>query len=186
MAPSLDTLPLETLLEIAEMCTWTILPSSTNPHPASYARSHAALVPSYLLWAVNVGNLDTVKRAHSYGAALDSSIEVTEETTYCPPWGVIEPNPEDLFYSLPYRFSFIHVAILRKHVAIAQYLLENGADVYAPSLNFGCDDETCRGAPLFPLHQCLFHDGVGCYTSAIDGNHMKTNTLRSARTQRRL
>ncbi|CAG9953119.1 unnamed protein product [Clonostachys rosea f. rosea IK726] len=193
MAPSLDTLPLETLLEIAEMCTWDILPSSTNPHPASYARSHAALVrtcrrlcqglnralylrnlkedpltESCLLWAVNVGNIDTVKRAHMYGAALDSSIEVTEETTYCPPWGVIEPDPEHLFYNLPYQFSFIHVAILRKHVAIVQYLLENGADVHAPSLNFCCDDETYSGAPLFPLHQCLFHDGVACFTSAIE------------------
>ncbi|CAH0057905.1 unnamed protein product [Clonostachys solani] len=192
MAPSLDTLPMETLLEIAEMCTWDSLPSSTNPHPASYARSHAALVrtcrrlyqglnralylrnlkedpltASCLLWAVNVGNIDTVKRAHMYGAALDSSIEVTEETTYCPPWGDIEPDPNDLFYGLPYQFSFIHVAILRKHVAIVQYLIENGADVHAPSLNFCCDDETYRGVPLFPLHQCLFHDGVDG-TSAIE------------------
>ncbi|CAG9986915.1 unnamed protein product [Clonostachys byssicola] len=175
------------------MCTWDILPSSTNPHPASYARSHAALVrtcrrlyeglnrglyirnlkedpltASCLLWAVNVGNLDTVKRAHMYGAALDSSIEVTKETTYCPPWGEIEHDPEEPFYNFPYQFSFIHVAILRRHVAIVQYLLDNGADVHAPSLNFCCDDGTYHGVPLFPLHQCLFHEGVDGETSAIE------------------
>ncbi|KAK7222807.1 hypothetical protein V2G26_010810 [Clonostachys chloroleuca] len=162
---SRDTLPLDALLEIAEMCTWNSLPSFMNPHPTSYARIHAALVrtcrrlcqglnralylrnlkedpltASCLLWAVNVGNMDTIKRAHSYGAALDSSIEVTEETT---------------------------------HMAIVQYLLENRVDVYAPSLNFCCDDWTDSGVPLFPLHQCLFHDGIDRETSAIKWEPLK-------------
>ncbi|CAH0027351.1 unnamed protein product [Clonostachys rhizophaga] len=180
------------------MCTWGVLPSSRNLHPASYARSHAALVrtcrrlyqalnralylrnlkqdpltASCLLWAVNVGNIDTVKRAHMFGAALDSSIEVTAETTYCPPWGVIEPDPEDSLYHLPYQFSFIHVAILRRHVAVVQYLLENGVDVHAPSLNFCCGDWNYSDVPLFPLHQCLFHDGINRETSAIEWEPLK-------------
>ncbi|CAH0027607.1 unnamed protein product [Clonostachys rhizophaga] len=186
MAPSLDTLPMEILLRIAEMTTWGVSPSSDKTHPATYARNHASLArtcrwlyetlngelykrnlkkdpvtESCVLWAVNVGSLGTVKRAVAYGASLDLQVEVDEKTPYCPPWGALDLHLAASHWrqpSYPRSFSFLHLAVGRQHVNIVQYLLEKGVDVHAPSLNFCCVHRPYGRAPLYPLHICLFHD----------------------------
>jgi hypothetical protein len=186
MAPSLDNLPMEILLRIAEMSTWGVSPSSDKAHPATYARNHASLArtcrwlyetlngelykrnlkkdpvtESCVLWAVNIGSLDTVKRAVAYGASLDLQVEVDEKTAYCPPWGALDldlaasPRRQP---SYPRSFSLLHLAVGRQHVNIVQYLLEKGVDVHAPSSNFCCVHRLYGRAPLYPLHICLWHD----------------------------
>ncbi|CAH0047274.1 unnamed protein product [Clonostachys solani] len=183
MAPNLDTLPMEILLRIAEMSTWGVSPSSEKAHPATYARNHASLArtcrwlyetlngklykrnlkndqvtESCLLWAVDVGNLDTVKRAVAHGANLDMQVEVHKETAYCPPWGTLPLDPESPWRppTYPWSFSLLHLAVGRQHVKIVQYLLEKNVDVHAPALNFYRNSRPFGVAPLYPLHLCLF------------------------------
>jgi hypothetical protein len=104
MPTGLESLPTEILVEIAELCTFDLDPPlSYYANPSNYLRSHNALARTSLrlydalngelykqnldrdppthscvLWAVHHGRLDTLARAASYGAALDTTIEVDE------------------------------------------------------------------------------------------------------------
>ncbi|VUC35024.1 unnamed protein product [Clonostachys rosea] len=182
MAPNLDTLPMEILLRIAEMSTWGVSPSSDEAHPATYARNHASLArtcrwlyealngelykrnlekdpvtESCLLWAVNAGNLDTIKRAVTHGANLHVQIEVHDETEYCLPWGWLD-RIDSINRNSPPSFSLLHLAVGRRHGKVVEYLLEEGVDVHAPSLDFCCRASRYEGASIYPIHLCVSHD----------------------------
>lgn len=185
MASNLNTLPMEILLRIAEISTWGVSPSSKIAHPANYARNHASLArtcrwlyealngelykrnlkndpvtASCLVWPVDVGNLDTVKRAVAHGATLNFQVEVDKKTTYCPPWRLVDFNsvPRWHPFDCPCSFSLLHLAVGRQYVKIVQNLLEQKVDVHAPSRNFCCKGSRYGGAPIFPLHLCHFRD----------------------------
>ncbi|CAI6094193.1 unnamed protein product [Clonostachys chloroleuca] len=193
MASNLNTLPMEILLRIAEISTWGVSPSSKIAHPANYARNHASLArtcrwlyealngelykrnlkndpvtASCLVWAVDVGNLDTVKRAVAHGATLNFQVEVDKKTTYCPPWRLVDFNsvPRWHPFDCPCSFSLLHLAVGRQYVKTVQYLLEQKVDVHAPSRNF-----CCKGSRALELVELLVTNGAFLVAEGVSAIH---------------
>lgn len=162
----IESLPLEIVYRIADMCTWEVWDNyceNPPPSPKYYAylartsrRFHHILNPplyqrhikndapldSCLLWAAQHGRLDTIRIAHQYGANLNTNGARTEEDYFTN------------FNLLPGRLKFfatpLHIAVHNGHRDILEYLLDNGANVHVPSRHF--IDGVCRG---YPLHIAL-------------------------------
>ncbi|CAG9974608.1 unnamed protein product [Clonostachys byssicola] len=171
MAP-IETLPNEVIAYIAELTTRDEAKSrrSRLKNHSRFARTnrhfHIILNPllyhinltkdapldSCVLWAAQFGKLDTIKRAHSYGA--DLSMNGTRDD-------------EDLvvgFDSIPGRLRFLasplHFAIQNGDRAMLDYLMEQNVDLNVPSRSFCSCDGYYDGPRMYPLHTALDHSGI--------------------------
>ncbi|CAG9986299.1 unnamed protein product [Clonostachys byssicola] len=171
---TIESVPYDIMLVIAELCTRDVRPLDNGP-PSSYARYHAAMartskyfhsilnralyvrnirkdppVDSCVLWAARKGNLGTIQRAHEYGADLDAT-GARDETDYDKSWASIPGR-------IRYFASPLHLAIKNDYPSIVQYLLFNGVDVHSQARNLcGCQEPPFSGK-CYPLHIALAYE----------------------------
>ncbi|KAK7210108.1 hypothetical protein V2G26_017286 [Clonostachys chloroleuca] len=168
----IETLPTEIVAYIAELTTRDEARSRrsrlknhsrfarTNRHfynilnPLLYHMNLARDAPldSCVLWGAQFSNLDTVKRAHSYGADLSMN-------------GA--RDDDDLvvgFDSIPGHLRFLasplHFAIQNGDRSMFDYLMEHNVDLNVPSRSFCSCDGYYDGPRMFPLHTALNHGHI--------------------------
>ncbi|CAH0046369.1 unnamed protein product [Clonostachys solani] len=166
-----DRVPPEIIIHIAEVSTWDEEAGHWQ-HPASYARHHSSLARvntrfhrllepelykrnkkydsallSCVRWAAEFGSLGTMLKARQYGFKFDQQNERANNA--------IEVNP-------------LHCALHNGHSNVTAFLVENGANVHAPSSPTLCVDcnvdwklyhhmSTDTLEPVYPLHTALVH-----------------------------
>ncbi|CAI6088604.1 unnamed protein product [Clonostachys chloroleuca] len=162
--PPIEGLPSELVAHIAVLSVWGPDYSSslkafsalsrTSSHfyrilnPLLYQHNfrHDQPYQSCVLWAVEHGNIDTLKRARSYGADLNIDGSRDESDFTIP------------LRSLPGRYiaTALHLSIRYGHMDIFNYLLDENVDIEVPSRGLclcmvGGDPKT------YPLHGALSH-----------------------------
>ncbi|VUC24965.1 unnamed protein product [Clonostachys rosea] len=95
---------------------------------------------SCVFWAARVGRLETIKVAAAHGAHLGESGTILDDR-----------SPAPIGYG-----TALHLAIRFEHLDIAEYLLENGANVHPPSYGL-CDCCRVRFVMVYPLHLAMNH-----------------------------
>ncbi|KAJ6440163.1 cholinesterase [Purpureocillium lavendulum] len=162
MSNLLQLIPTETLHLVSSYLERkdTAALARTNRHfygtvnPVLYNDNFVRDLPmdSCVLWAADVGRLETIKRAHAYGANL----EVTGsrgDADMAQDWADI-PGRKRFFA------SGLHLALSRKHDDIFYYLLEHMSDLDIPGRDF-CQCGRGRGDRTedqwYPLHEAIAH-----------------------------
>ncbi|KAK4076534.1 hypothetical protein Purlil1_12625 [Purpureocillium lilacinum] len=113
---------------------------------------HDLPMDSCILWAANIGRLDTIKRAHAYGANLGVTGSRGDADTSVD-WADI-PGRKRFFA------SGLHLALGRKHDDIFYYLLQHVSDFDIPSRDFCQCGRGRRNWPedqWYPLHEAIVH-----------------------------
>lgn len=120
--------------------------SILNPLLYQHNFTHDQPYQSCVLWAAEHGNIDTLKRARSYGADLNIDGSRDERDFIIP------------LRSLPGRYiaTALHLSIRYDNMDIFNYLLDENVDMEVPSRGLcscmvGGDPET------YPLHAALSH-----------------------------
>lgn len=149
-------LPVEIVTKIAWLCSFasqaafarTCRHLHTMLNQNLYERDIAANTrfDSCMLWAAERGQLDTLKTAIHYGAGINLRAAHGDDDDY-------DDEMEGLF---PSYASPLHVAIQGGHVDIIDYLLQHGADLNAPSLDF-CNCSSGGYTDACPLHMAMVH-----------------------------
>ncbi|VUC24522.1 unnamed protein product [Clonostachys rosea] len=174
----IETLPTEVIVYIAELITqdepgrprgrlprWSRLRNHSrfartnryfynilNPLLYHINLTKDAPLDSCVLWGAQFGKLDTIKRAHSYGADLSMN-------------GARDDDDLNVgFDSIPGRLRFLasplHFAIQNGDRAMFDYLMEHNVDLNVPSRNFCSCDRYINGPRLYPLHTALDHSQI--------------------------
>ncbi|KAL2690020.1 hypothetical protein Neosp_004088 [[Neocosmospora] mangrovei] len=149
---SFASLPTEVLGEVGKHCDGQPLASlaQVNRHfyaifnPLLYQHSIANDSPSQecVRWAVEYGELNTLKYAISQGADINGSCAVTERYVH----SGMSSTP-------------LHVATANSFHEMVQWLLDNGASLHEPSFGLcGCDElGTYHSGLWYPLHFAISH-----------------------------
>lgn len=163
MAKSLQIVPQEVLIEITHYLdrSSTSALARTNHHfhstinPVLYNDNFTLDLPmdSCVLWAAQNGRLETVKRAHSYGANLEATGSRNDEDLSLD-WALI-PGRRRFFA------SGLHLAMQNQQDDVFYYLLENISNLDLPDRDF-CLCGQRRGAingetSYYPLHYAIKH-----------------------------
>ncbi|CAH0053507.1 unnamed protein product, partial [Clonostachys solani] len=164
-ASLIERLPPELVAHIAVLSVWGPNDSSSLKDFSALARTcshfysilnpllykhnfkHDEPYKSCVLWAADHGNLDTLKRARSYGADLN-----------------IDGSRDDSDFTLPrkslpggYIATALYLSIHHENMDIFNYLLDENVDIEAPSLGL-CSCEPGGDRKTYPLHAALHPD----------------------------
>ncbi|RFU77375.1 ankyrin repeats 3 copies domain-containing [Trichoderma arundinaceum] len=163
----LDKIPTEILLQIGKATTnEKDLGALVLANRHTYQTLNAVLYEhnrkgdpknSCVIWGANHNSLDTIKRAHSYGAKLDV-YDARTEPRFKVQWFTKSKKTSRKVYSP------LHAAVLKGFHEVTKYLLENGVTVDMPSVGFcGCHSTTFRPRypAWFPLHTAICHGREG-------------------------
>ncbi|EEU47244.1 uncharacterized protein NECHADRAFT_77496 [Fusarium vanettenii 77-13-4] len=150
---SFASLSTEVIQEVGKYCDGQQLASlaQVNRHfyaifnPLLYKHSIANDSPSQecVRWAIEYGELNTLKYAISQGADINGSCAITERYVH----SGMSSTP-------------LHVATANSFHEMVQWLLDNGASLHEPSFGLcGCDQWGTYNSGLFwyPLHFAIIH-----------------------------
>ncbi|VUC28031.1 unnamed protein product [Clonostachys rosea] len=121
---------------------YSILNYLLYQHNIKHGQPHKSCV----LWAARHGSINTLKRAHSYGADLNIDGSRNESDFTIP------------LRDLPCGFiaTALHLSIRHEHMDIFRYLLDQKVDIDTPSREL-CSCTAGRDVKIFPLHTALCH-----------------------------